>query len=296
MKYINFEKFILLICIFACSGCFKARAPEGDGIAAMTPALTEIVLELGLGGKLRATSPYTVDPRAKDAVRVQSSGALEIIAALRPKLVLTQGGETLLPQRLRKLNIDTKVLPMTTIGDIENAVREVGAATQTEAKAKEIVEALRGDLEKNKATYDTFSPRPKVLIIVDRLDMRMQQFYIAQHPAFLADLFEGCGMSVISGGDGAWARIDAEKLYQLNPEHIAFLERTPESAAETKKSFAARFSGLHAVRNDRLIVYDEAAITVPGPNIGKRQTDLCNKIRAFFGQEAISDDDLLPEP
>lgn len=296
MKYRIFEKFILSICIFAFSGCGKPRAPEGDGIAAMTPALTEIVLELGLGGKLRATSPYTADPRAKDAVRVQSSGALEIITALRPKLVLTQGSETLLPQRLRKLNIDTKVLPMTTIGDIENAVREVGAATQTEAKAKKLIETLRGDLAKNKAKYDNLSPRPKVLIIVDRLDMRMQQFYIAQRPAFLADLFEGCGMSVISGGDGPWARIDAEKLYQLNPEYIAFLERAPESAAEAKKSFAARFSGLQAVRHDQLIVYDNAAITVPGPNIGKRQTDLCGKIHAFFGKEATSGDDLLPDP
>lgn len=282
-----FRCICLLIFALAFTRCVPSAENRG-GIVALTPALTEVVLELGHGASLIATSPYTTDKRAADVRRISPTGTLEIIAAMHPDIVLTQESESLLAHKLSKLNVKTLTLPMTTMADIERAISSVGQALNVPTIARNRISSFRSDLAQNRAKYDTLPNRPKVLIIIDRLDMRMQQFYIAQKPAFLADLFEGCGMSVISGGDAPWARIDAEKLYQLNPEYIAFLERTPEDAAETKHDFANRFSGLDAVKNDRLIVYDRADITVPGPNSGKRQTPLCEHIHAFLERDSLS--------
>ena len=288
-----FRNIWVFIFAMAISGCTNPT-PPGMGVVALTPALTEVVLELGKGDQLIATSTYTTDERAAKVRRIPTNGILEIVTAMHPRFVLTQGNESVMTQKFEKMQIETLVLPMTTTDDIEHAVMTVGKALNASKTANSVVSAMQDDLANNRSTYDTLSPRPKVLIVVDRLDMRMQQFYIAQKPAFLADLFEGCGMSVISGGDAPWARIDAEKLYQLNPEYIAFLERSPENAAETKREFSNRFSGLNAVKNDRLIVYDRADITIPGPNSGKRQTALCEHIHAFLGHDPHSESQTAP--
>ena len=109
----------VFIFAMAISGCTNPT-PPGTGVVALTPALTEVVLELGKGDQLIATSTYTTDERAAKVRRIPTNGILEIVTAMHPRFVLTQGNESVMTQKFEKMQIETLVLPMTTTDDIEH--------------------------------------------------------------------------------------------------------------------------------------------------------------------------------
>lgn len=276
----------VLFALMLSMGCSKSEPNKRFGVVAMTPALTEIVLDLDNAPQLLATSPFTTDPRAKNAIRIPQNGSLEILTALKPAVVFMQSSDTIQAEKLQAIHIDARILPMTSMSDIKNAMQTIGNAIATPQKTQTLIEEFESDRAKNKAEFDTFPSKPTFLLVIDRLDSRLQQFYIAQHDAFLVDVFEGCGVTVVSSDSDPWKRIDAETLYKLNPQFIAYLAKTPAEASEVHQLFFSRFSGLDAVKNDRLFLYDDPDITIPGSGIGKRQRKLCLKIHEFLNRNS----------
>ena len=80
---------------------------------------------------------------------------------------------------------------------------------------------------------------------------------------------------MISQSHNRWERIESERLIHINPDAILFLARDPKDAVEVQKQFEMLYSNLKAVQNHRLFVYGSGGISVPGPQMGKRQTLLC---------------------
>ena len=128
-----FRNIWVFIFAMAISGCTNPT-PPGTGVVALTPALTEVVLELGKGDQLIATSTYTTDERAAKVRRIPTNGILEIVTAMHPRFVLTQGNESVMTQKFEKMQIETLVLPMTTTDDIEHAVMTVGKALNAQIR------------------------------------------------------------------------------------------------------------------------------------------------------------------
>ena len=121
-----------------------------------------------------------------------------------------------------------------------------------------------------------------LLIIVDKLDAKMQQFYIANSPSYLADIGHDCGFEIVTpkqADDSGWTRISSETLIKLNPNNILYLAKTPEDAAEVKQSFKQNYPMLDAVKYDRLYVYDDPQITIPGLSVFNNETKLCEFLK-----------------
>lgn len=265
-----------IICGFTILSC-ERKQPAGGGIIALTPSLTEAVWAVGTSEHipLVATSPFTTDKRADGLVRLQAEGSLEQIVAMKPSLVLLHPSDSLLATKLEALGIPILARGMDTIADVEATLFELGTKLGREQAAQQAVEKMRREMVYPIQKSDV--QKPVILLIIDRLDMRMQQFYTAQSPAFIADLVEGCGYHVMHVKTEAWARLDAETLIQMNPEQILFLARGTSDAAQVKSEFVRVFqSSLDAVKTGRLYVYDDPDITVPGPEMGRRQQKLCN--------------------
>ena len=253
------------------TGCQPSAAP--DGIIALTPSLAEATLAFK-DAKLIAVSPFDENPQVATLPRIGNAGAIERMTAMRPKLVLLHPSDAQYAAKLNEMGIETRLYSMETTSGVEQAVLELGTYLHQEKAAQTAISEMHQTLKENASTYKTDNP-PEILIIVDRLDARMQQFYLAQSDAFLVDLVEGCGFKVISNSQNKWERIESEKLIQLNPNSILFLARGHDDAIEVKKQFEQLYPTLKAVQNHRLFVYENANITVPGPQMGKRQFQLC---------------------
>lgn len=268
-------------------GCQKDPDKHG-GIVALTPSLADAVDAFGSTGALQAhplvaVSKYADAQRYKDIRRLDASGSLETIAAMRPELVLMHSSDAILAEKLQQLGIRVIMHDMDTVADIEATVRDIGAFLNKADAADLICTGMRSKLSGNRQTFrNSRSQRPQALLIVDRLDARMQQFYVTRQPSYLADLFEGCGVDVMAVGDKPWARLDAEALIRMNPGMIVFLARDAADGSAIQSGFERIYADLDAVKNRMLYIYADPEITVPGPDIGVKQEKLCLDIQAFI--------------
>lgn len=247
-------------------------------IIALTPSLTETLWALDIEHsdyKLVATSPFTNDARADSLIRLQSAGSLEQIVALKPALVLLHPADSRLKEQLEAMHIPTLSHAMDTIEDIESAIINIGKQINKRTQAHELLEQIHSDLKANAIHYRKTETHPGILIIVDRLDARMLQFYTAQSPAYLADLVRGCGYEVIQASQNPWARVSAEQLIELNPTSILFLAHDSDDAQQIASEMRKLYPTLHAVAHDKLFVYDDSDLSVPGPDIAHSQSKLC---------------------
>lgn len=250
---------------------------QTGGLIALTPSLTEAVWAVGTPENmpLVATSPYTTDARAAGLLRLQAEGTLEQIVAMKPSLVLLHPSDSCLAAKLQAANIPVMTRAMDTIEDIEATLHTLGQKLGREQAAAQAIQKMHH--ERIQKTHQPGEKKPRLLLIIDRLDMRMQQFYLAQPPAFIAELVEGCGYEVMRVKPETWAHLDAETLIKIQPERILFLARSQEDAEQVRTEFQrVFFSSLQAVQSGQFYVYDNPDITIPGPEMGRRQQMLCD--------------------
>ena len=276
------------------TACRPAQKPS-KGIAALMPSLADAVDAFGSSGALDdhplvAVSKYADAERYSGIRRLDSAGSLETLADMRPELVLLHSSDALLAEKLKRLGIHVLMHDMDTVEDIEATVRDIGSFLDRRELAAQINAQMRDKLAANRSIYrESKSQRPQTLLIVDRLDARMQQFYITQQPSYLAGLFEGCGVDVIAAGDNAWGRMDAEALICLNPGMIAFLARDEADGKTVRSAFEEIYAELDAVKSQMLYIYANPELTVPGPDIGIKQEKLCKSLQAFMDNRTKDD-------
>lgn len=262
--------------------CSRHVVDENHGVIALTPSLAEVVMALDGQGpsSLVAVSKWAVDEQFAAFPKLDPASSLERIVDMRPALVLVHPSDLKLLSYLEKLNIPVMAFSMDTIDEIDRAILEIGRALDRLEDAKTLVNGLDETLQNNASRFKSDAPSP-ALVIIDRLDTRYQQLFIAQPPAYLASLVQGCGFVPMTVSDENWARIDAETLIRLNPRFILFFARSPKDADAVRIQFASVYPMLDAVKNGAFLVYDNPDITVPGPEIGKRQADLCYELHRF---------------
>ena len=268
--------FVLCVVFFSIVGCDKHNS--GGGIIAMTPALAECVWAVDPGPEhpLIAVNDYTKDSRADGLVKLSREGSIERIVSMHPETVLLQRGDELLAEKLQKMQVPTRIFPMDTVEDVENTLLNLGQMFKCEKNAQHQIQAIRDKLAENSKKYNIGQTK-RTLIIIDRVDMHLHSFYIAEPSSYISQLAAGCGIETIRYRDreSAWSMLDAETLIDMNPEYIIFLAYSPQDAREIDKSFREIYSELNAVRNNHLLVYDDPAITIPGPDMGIQQEKLC---------------------
>ena len=277
MKIVNVIA-VLLITAAVVLGCSKS-APN-RGIIALTPSLADAVWALDAESDypLIGVSPFTTDKRAADLPKIQNIGSVETISSLHPAIVLLHPSDQVLAEKLTRMRVSVMMHAMDTIEDIEKTLRDLGQFMNRSDLAEDVIGRMNSEIKQARAAFYR-EKTPEILVVIDRLDMRFQQLYIAQKPSYLAELVEGCGFQPLHLNDDSWSRIEAEKLIQRNPEYIVFFARSADDAGEIRKAFIKNYPMISAVLLDHLFVYDDPDITVPGPDIGKRQLDLCHFLR-----------------
>lgn len=269
---------VLALCMAVSIFLIGCRQNTSGGIIAMSPALAECVWAIDPGPQhpLIAVNEYTQDVRADALVKLPRQVSVERIVAMHPEVVLLQRGDEILAEKLKKLHVNYLIFPMNTTEDVENALLVLGEKFKRQNNALNQIQFIRDKMDENAKIYN-HGERKSALVIIDRMDAQLRSFYIAEPSSFIAKLADGCGFDVIQyrDNDSAWSHLDAEKLIDINPEYIIFLTYSPQDAREIDRLFRKIYSELDAVRNNRLIVYDDPSITVPSPNMGIRQERLC---------------------
>jgi iron complex transport system substrate-binding protein len=208
--------------------------PVGPTVATVTPAGTDLVIGIGAADHLVAVSDLDEDrdgtvglPRVGDFDTID----WEILAAAKPKILVTQYGNRMPPgliDRCNDLGIQVIDVRLDLIEDLYREADKLGAALNVEQSEQAAVAKLKQDLAAVAIKAAAFSRVRAALAISDGATIGLIG------PGSFHDqlLSIAGGINVAAGFHKSYISIDREQLTALNPDVILDLEPVPSTTPQ----------------------------------------------------------------
>ena len=236
----------------------------------LSPSLTEVLYALDLEPCIAGVSQFSrfpVSVKEKPVVGGGLNPSLEAMLALEPDLILHSG--TSLPpvlQRMENLGIPVAALSQNTIRDLLEDIQVIARIFGVQENG----EALINDLQSQRNRLNSriaelkLDSKPSVLVLFDPGSL-----LTAGGPSYVTEVIElAGGLNPVGMLEQPWPMLSAEGLIAYDPDVILF---TDNSGGETSnlQQFKSdkRWSGLKAVKEDRLFLIDDQYLNVPGPRL-----------------------------
>jgi iron complex transport system substrate-binding protein len=261
--------------LFLCASPVTAADPAR--LVSTSPSITETLFALGLGDRVVGVSTYCRYPEA--ALRLPKVGSFmrpdaELIARLRPDLVIVHAGPHAVPQQLSALGIASITVDRGTLAGVYSSIRAIGSAAGVTDRAARLIAETEARLAAVQRAALTRASR-KVLVIVGRQPGTLGDLVAVGRGSYLNDLV------TIAGGTNVlddprlpeYPRISMETVIRLDPDVIVdagdmgqtedeHRRRQPTTERLWRQQVhvrSAQAGAVHAVTSD--------AFVVPGPRV-----------------------------
>ena len=255
----------------------RVTAAVPSRIVSTSPSITETLFALGLGDRVVGVSTFC---RYQDAVRaLPKVGTFlkpqaEVIARLRPDLVIVHGGPHDVARQLSTLAIRTISVDRGTLPSVYSAIRAIASAADVTDRGERLIAELQQRLDRVRSAVAA-RPRRKVLVIVGRRPGTLGDLVVVGRESYLHDLVGIAGGTNVLGGGGLpeYPTVSMETVIRLAPDVIVDAgdmgdtvdkRRRRETATlglwngQTMVAAVAR-RGVHVAMSD--------AFVVPGPRV-----------------------------
>ena len=253
-----------------------AQAPQR--IVSTAPSITELLYALDLGGRVVGVdrfSRYPADALKKPRIGDYAAPNLEVIASLRPDLVMIPTNPVQLRQRLEALNLRVLELNQEGIPALYESMRIVGQATGTAARAAQLAERIRGDLATIRERAAKL-PKTRILFVAGRTPQRLEGLIVAGGASYLNEIIEiAGGENVFADAKAAYPLVALEEILARNPDVIIDMGEMGDTAGVTApqkqavQSLWTRMPSVRAVRNKRVHAVASDIFVVPGPRVAQ---------------------------
>ncbi|HEY2340633.1 MAG TPA: cobalamin-binding protein [Steroidobacteraceae bacterium] len=249
-------------------------------IVSLTPGAAEMLFAAGGGGQLIATVEYSSEPAAARAVpRIGDVATIDMerLVALRPEVVIAwpAGGNPAQRAKIAALGIPLYQQQVARLADLPGSLRRLGALAGTEAVAEQSAAALEARLGALERTYSARIPlqqRPTVL-----LQVWNRPIYTVGGRHLMSDALALCGArNIFADLPEPGPLVDTEAVIARNPDII--LAAAPIGEGATWVADWQRFPGLAAVRNHRVVAFENQALSRLGPSVLDATEELCRTI------------------
>ena len=254
----------LLLCALAFRGAPAQAAPAARRVLSLGPALTEMLFAVGGGDRLVGRTAYCNFPA--QALKAPAVGGAtgwneELVASLRPDLILALEGRTAEVARLAKLTgARLEVLPTTQLADVWRNMARIGALVGRAPQAAAQVARLRAKVEARARAARARGDRPTVFYMV------WDQPLMAAGPrSYLGDLIALLGGRNVVPADapGSYPAFSWEALLAADPDVIL----APRDRGAALAAVEGRYPKLRAVKAGRLRTLPDDLISRPGPRV-----------------------------
>ena len=253
-----------------------AAAAAPQRIVSTAPSFTETLFAIGAGARVIAVSTYCHYPAAVEKlprIGTYLQPNVEVIARLKPDLVLVHAEQKLVVAQLTGLGIRTLALHNTTLEDTLGTIPKVGAAIGMPAQAAALEKSLRFRLATIKKRYAGRAARP-LLFIVGRTPGRLDGMIAVGKGSYLNDLMHAAGgRNVLSDSPVAYPTISIEGVMRLDPDVIvdmgdmaATVGISPEHKLAVEKLWAGQ-PAIRAVARKKVFAVAADIFVVPGPRV-----------------------------
>lgn len=234
-------------------------------VVVLAPALTDVVLALGLGERLVGVTTVDEAPEVQHLPRV--GGFIdpnpEVILGLRPDLVLwmTDGAADAPVRRLAELSRASSrpfpilALDVVSVADVLAATAVVGDALGAPEAGRRLAASLRADVERVRQRARGLRVR-RVLFVIGR-----EPLVVAGPESFPDELLGIAGCRNVVGGARPWPVFPLETAVAADPDVVV------DGAAREPADGIARLSAIPAVRRGAVIRLAGDDLLRPGPRM-----------------------------
>lgn len=256
----------------ACGPAERGPAGAGGGpprrIVALAPNLTEIAFALGMGERVVGVSDYaTWPPEVRELPRLGGlvDPNLERLLALEPDLVLLLPSQEEVALRLAGVGVETLVVEIETVADLEAAVAAVAERLGAPAAGRELAATLRRELAPR-----PLAGAPKTAVVPDRVPGRTEGLIVAGPRTYFDELLGRLGAeNAFADAPLRYPQVGVEELLARKPGAILEVRAEPPSEALRRRLIAdwRRFPALPAVARGDVYVLGGDWALVLGPRL-----------------------------
>jgi iron complex transport system substrate-binding protein len=245
-------------------------------IISLAPGATEMLFAAGAGDRLIATVDYADEPAAaKKVPRIGDVTAVDIerLVALHPDVVVVWpgGGNPAQIEKIAQLGIPIYRQQVNRLADLPASLRRLGALAGDSSAAEESARTLEQEIARVAREYSK-GRHPTVL-----LEVWNRPIYTVGGTHLMSDALTLCGARNVFGDlKELGPVIDTEAVIARNPDIIIAAAPPGEGAAWLNEW--KRFSSLSAVRDGRLIAFEDQRLSRLGPSVVSATVSLCERI------------------
>jgi iron complex transport system substrate-binding protein len=273
-------------------------------IVSMAPSITETLYALGLGDRVKGVTRFCNYPPQVDEVRETGcigglfDPNLEKIVALKPDLVIMLEEQAQAIPNFDRLKLETLVVSHKTIDGIIDSFRTIGRVCGKGPEGRRMADDFTNRVQCLRARARQRS-RPSVLVVLNRTHGcgHLSDLYVAADDGYVDTMID------LAGGRNACRQrgirypvVSAERVLADNPDVIVELvppDVLKQYPRQTLLDDWNELKNLKAVRDRRVLLFDNDYTLVPGPRFLRLAEDLARELRPEVESED-EDEDALP--
>ena len=254
-----------------------------ERIISLSPSTTETLFALGLGNKVVGRTRFcNYPPEVKNIAEVGGyvDPNYEAMIALDPDLIILLPEQEEIKQKLKDIKLNFLTVNNKTISDIKNTIKIIGnncnAQTASQKLLSDIDKSIKNIKEKTK-----FLAKPKVIISIGRTfgNGTIKEVYVAGKNTFYDELitFAG-GTNAIANNVNPYPMLSAEGLIHINPQVIIDFVTDKNITKKNIMKDWQSISSVDAIKNNRVVIFSNDYIVIPGPRFILLLKDLAKTI------------------
>lgn len=247
-------------------------------IISLAPSATEMLFAAGAGDRIVATVEYSDEPpAAKQVPRIGDVTAVDIerLVALHPDIVIVWpgGGNPAQIDKIAHLGFPIYRQQVNRLADLPVSLRRLGELASDKSVAERAAHALEESLARLALEYGG-GKHPTVL-----LEVWNRPIYTVGGTHLMSDALTLCGARNVFGDlKELGPVISTEAVIARNPDII--VAAAPPGEGDRWVEEWKRFGSLNAVRNGRLISFEDQRFVRLGPSVVAATEGLCKALAA----------------
>ncbi len=268
---------LVLVVLCAIALAARPRAAGPDRIVSTSPSITETLFALGLGDRVVGVSTYCrFPPQVAALPKVGSflNPDAELIAGLRPDLVIVHEVSNGLDRRLTSLHIPFVIVDRGSLASVFSSMRQIATAAGVPERADGLIADVQRRLDVIRRAAST-RPKRRVLFIIGRSPGRLTDLVAVGPGSYVDELIEIAGGTNVMAiqGQPEYPRISMETVLRLDPDVIVDTVDMGDTDAERRQRqplnerLWSAYGTLTAVKTRRVHAATTDALVVPGPRV-----------------------------
>ncbi|HIB43343.1 MAG TPA: hypothetical protein EYO37_05135, partial [Nitrospina sp.] len=228
-----------LIVFFLCLTGFQEVHAASQRVISTSPAITEILFEIGAGDRVVGVTDYCNYP--KNACRLPSIGGplnpnTEKWIALKPDLIILQDDSVVLNKHAKVFKIPTLEVSVNNLENILTSIQVIADAMQIPKAGKQLVDKITTQIDNYRTSIGKTKARHVLMLLSDTNDPSRDLYAVGRN-TFLNELLSiAGGENILPDTMATYPKISKEFIIAKSPEII--IEVGPKSNLSKEETLA----------------------------------------------------------